>query len=179
MIFFFGLIIADNNSHDVSAQLKNIYDTRPFISVWKTVAHQTWVRWCVFWVNRPFKKMQQRETAKCFFFFFLKCETFKCRALWVSTCLCCQGWCGQLRAVVRGSGADDGDDSAAYWPVTLLSAVIAALTDTDHPHSSGQNTFIILFTFSFFFFFLSSSTPASPPEARKIYTEHAIHTFHF
>lgn len=52
--------------------------------------------------------------------------------------------CGQLRAVVRGSAADDGDDSVAYWPVTLLSAVIAVLTETDHPHSSGQNTFIIL-----------------------------------
>ncbi len=60
-------------------------------------------------------------------------------------------WCGQLRALVRGSAADDGDDSAAYWPVTPLSAVIAALTDTDHPLSSGQNTFIILLTFFFFF----------------------------
>lgn len=59
-------------------------------------------------------------------------------------------WCGQLRAVVRGSAADDGDDSAAYWTVTLLSAVIAALTDTDHPLSSGQNAFIILLTFFFF-----------------------------
>lgn len=58
-------------------------------------------------------------------------------------------WCGQLRAVVRGSAADDGDDSAAYWPVTLLSTVIAALTDTDHPLSSGQNTFIILWLFFF------------------------------
>lgn len=67
-------------------------------------------------------------------------------------------WCGQLRAVVRGSAADDGDDSAAYWPVTLLSAVIAALTDTDHPLSSGQNTFIILLTFLFFFF------PSPPPQ---------------
>lgn len=83
-------------------------------------------------------------------------------------------WCGQLRAVVRGSAADDGDDSAAYWPVTPLSAVIAALTDTDHPLSSGQNTFIIPIT-SFFFFF---STLMSQLEARKIYTEHAIHTFH-
>lgn len=55
-------------------------------------------------------------------------------------------WCGQLSTVVRGSAADDGDDSAAYWPVTPLSAVIAALTDTDHPLSSGQNTFIILLT---------------------------------
>lgn len=56
-------------------------------------------------------------------------------------------WCGQLRAVVRRSAADDGDDSEAYWPVTLLSALIAALTDVDHPLSSSQNTFIILLTF--------------------------------
>lgn len=58
-------------------------------------------------------------------------------------------WCGQLRAVVRGSAADDGDDSAAYWPVTLLSAVIAVLTDKDHPLSTVQNTFIMLLTFYF------------------------------
>lgn len=73
-------------------------------------------------------------------------------------------WCGQLRAVVRGSAADDGDDSAAYWPVTPLSAVIAALTDTDHPLFSGQNTFIILLTFFF-------PTTTSKPEARKIYIQ--------
>lgn len=75
-------------------------------------------------------------------------------------------WCGQLRTVVRGSAADDSDDSAAYWPVTLLSAVIAALTDTDHPLSSGQNTFIILLTF-----FFSFSTATSKPQARKIHTQ--------
>lgn len=73
-------------------------------------------------------------------------------------------WCGQLRAVVRGSAADDGDDSAAYWPVTPLSAVIAALTDTDHPLFSGQNTFIILLTFFF-------PTTTSKPEARKKYIQ--------
>lgn len=81
-------------------------------------------------------------------------------------------WCGQLRAVVRGSAADDGDDSAAYWPVTLLSTVIAALTDTDHPLSSGQNTFIIL---GLFF----PPVLTSQPEGRKIYAQHAICTFHF
>lgn len=44
-----------------------------------------------------------------------------------------------------GSAVDDGDDSVAYWPITLLSAIIAVVTDTDHPPSSGQKTFIIFF----------------------------------
>lgn len=48
---------------------------------------------------------------------------------------------------MRESAADDSDDSGAYWPVTGLSAVIAALTDADHPLSPGQKTFIIFLTF--------------------------------
>lgn len=78
--------------------------------------------------------------------------------------------CAQLRAAVRRSAAaDGGDDSAAYWPVTLLPAVIAALTDTDHPLSSGHKTFIILPTF----FPLQSSM--STRGKKSIYKTHDLH----
>lgn len=83
----------------------------------------------------------------------LKTHRFLCGThLSAGFCLCMFSglsglWRGQLRAVVMGSAADDGDDSAAYWPITLLSVIIAVVTDTDHPPSSGQKTFII-FSFS-------------------------------
>lgn len=115
----------------------------------------------IIWVTRPFKSVQWKS--HMFFNVRRSSAELSGKCMFGLSGL----WCGQLRAVVRGSAADDGDDSAAYWPVTPLSAVIAALTDTDHPLSSGQNTFIILSTFLFFFF----STPTSQPEARKIYIQ--------
>lgn len=98
----------------------------------------------VIWVTRPFKSVQWK--GHMFFNVRHSSAELSGKCMFGLSGL----WCGQLRAVVRGSAADDGDDSAAYWPVTPLSAVIAALTDTDHPLSSGQNTFIILLTFFFF-----------------------------
>lgn len=67
--------------------------------------------------------------------------------------------------------------AAAYWPVTPLSAVVAVLTDTDHPLSSGQNTFIILLTFfspslSTFFYFPPQHL-SLPGKGKSIYTRRA------
>lgn len=85
--------------------------------------------------------------------------------------------CAQLRAVVRRSAADDGDDSAAYWPVTLLSAVIAPLTDTDHPLSSGPSAFIKLLTYFFQpAIFRPEAGKKKYEEKKKLYIYIRIHT---